>query len=130
MFKDAKIPIDEQSLESNKEFYVGDLNLFQDQEMLAELNDEGTPEKTTEVFESDEAMLERNLVSRDEDKPTDSGEDFLDNEQEQQRKQPYTLTAKVKELISGVRANQSNMDDDLDEIMIKITLQRISRLKK
>jgi hypothetical protein len=48
--------------------------------MLAELNDEGTPEKTTEVFESDEAMLERNLVSRDEDKPTDSGEDFLDNE--------------------------------------------------
>ena len=60
------------------------------------------------------------------DKPTageaqDSDEDFLDNEEEQQRKHPYTLTAKVKDIISGVRAKQSIMDDDLEEMMIKQT---------
>ena len=96
--------------------------------MLAELNDEGTPEKTTEVFESDEAMLERNLVSSDEDKPTDSGEDFLDNEEEQQGKNPSTLNAKVMDIILGVTAGQTDMADDLDEMMIKQTGLLVLRL--
>jgi len=120
--------------ESNVEYYDEDLDLFQDQEMLAELNDEGTTEETTDGIESNEAMFDDNNVSIDEDKSTsgeahESENDFLDNEEEEQQgKNPYTLNEKVKDIISGVTAGQTGMADDLDEVMIKQTGLLVLRL--